>query len=151
VTEAVLRAVEAGRESAASRGIRVELQDDGAGARVLADREALAMIYSNLVENAVKYSRDGGEVRVRVWRDGMYVGVSVRDRGIGISPEDCGKIFDEFYRARTEETAAIPGTGLGLSLVRRLTELHEGTVSVSSELGTGSEFTVRLPLAGPTA
>jgi len=150
VSEAVGRAVETGRESAASRGIRVELQDDGGGARVLADREALVMIFSNLVENAVKYSRDGGEVRVRISRDGMYVGVSVRDRGIGISPEDCGKIFDEFYRARTEETAAIPGTGLGLSLVRRLAELHQGTVGVSSELGVGSEFTVRLPLADGT-
>ncbi len=84
---------------------------------------------------------------MRIQRQGMYVSVGVRDNGIGISPEDCAKIFDEFYRARTEETAAIPGTGLGLSLVRRLTELHEGTVSVTSQLGAGSEFTVRLPIA----
>ncbi|MGA2639974.1 MAG: ATP-binding protein [Spirochaetia bacterium] len=59
--------------------------------------------------------------------------------------EDSAKVFDEFYRARNEQTAGIPGTGLGLSLVKRLTELHEGTVSVSSELGKGSEFTVRFP------
>jgi len=150
VAEAASRAVETGRESAAPRGIHVELQDDGGGARVLADREALVMIFSNLVENAVKYSRDGGEVRVHVTREGMYVSVAVRDRGIGISPEDCAKIFEEFYRARTEETASIPGTGLGLSLVKRLTELHEGTVSVSSQIGAGSEFTVRLPLAEET-
>jgi len=105
------------------------------------------MIFSILLENAGKYSRDGGTAQVRVEREGMYVSVAVRDRGIGISPEDCARVFDEFYPARTEETAAVPGTGLGLSLVRRLTELHEGTVSVTSELGMGSEFTVKLPLA----
>jgi len=147
VVEAVSRAVEASRESAGPRAIRIELEDAGAGARVLADREALSMIFGNLVENAVKYSRDGAAVHVRIEQDARHVSVSVQDHGIGISAEDCGKIFDEFYRARTEETAAIPGTGLGLSLVKRLTELHEGTVGVHSELGAGSTFTVRLPLA----
>jgi signal transduction histidine kinase len=79
----------------------------------------------------------------------MYVTVAVKDDGIGMSPEDAAKAFDEFYRARNEQTASIPGTGLGLSLVKRLTELHEGTVSVSSQFGAGSEFTVRLPLIQP--
>jgi two-component system, OmpR family, phosphate regulon sensor histidine kinase PhoR len=146
VTETVARAVETGRDGAVQRGISLDLVDEGNGARVLADREALFMIFSNLVENAVKYSRDGGQVHVRIERQGTYVRVSVRDHGIGISPGDCARVFDEFYRARTEETAAIPGTGLGLSLVRRLTELHDGTVSVTSELGAGSEFAVRFPV-----
>jgi len=147
VAEAVARAVEASRDSASQRGISLDVSDEGPGSRVLADREALFMIFSNLVENAVKYSRDGGNVAVRIERQGMYVSVAIRDHGIGISPEDCARVFDEFYRARTEATAAISGTGLGLSLVRRLTELHEGTVSVTSDLGAGSEFTVRLPVA----
>ena len=151
VAEAVARAVETSRDSASQRGISLDVSDEGPGSRVLADREALFMVFSNLVENAVKYSRDGGQVAVRIERQGMYVSVVVRDHGIGISPEDCARVFDEFYRARTEATAAIPGTGLGLSLVRRLTELHEGTVSVASELGAGSEFTVRLPVADPPA
>jgi two-component system phosphate regulon sensor histidine kinase PhoR len=147
VAEAVSRAVETSRDTASQRGISLHVSDEGPGSRVLADREALLMIFTNLLENAVKYSRDGGQVAVRIHRDGMYVSVAVRDHGIGISPEDCARVFDEFYRARTEDTAAIPGTGLGLSLVRRLTELHEGTVSLTSELGAGSEFTVRLPVA----
>jgi len=73
--------------------------------------------------------------------------VGVKDDGIGLSPADSAKVFDEFYRARSEQTASIPGTGLGLSLVKRLVELYQGTVSVSSVPGEGSEFTVRIPAA----
>jgi two-component system phosphate regulon sensor histidine kinase PhoR len=114
---------------------------------VLADREALAMVYANLVENAIKYSREGGHVEVSMQRAGIYVTVAVKDDGIGISPEDCAKVFDEFYRVRGEHTASISGTGLGLSLVKRLTEMHEGTVTVHSVLGRGSEFVVSIPAA----
>jgi two-component system phosphate regulon sensor histidine kinase PhoR len=137
--------IETLREGAAERGIAIELSADEPGARVLADREALSMILSNLVENAVKYSRRGGIIRVRLERQGIYLAMTVKDNGIGLAPEDAAKVFEEFYRARNEQTASIPGTGLGLSLVKRLAELHEGTVSVSSEPGAGSEFTVRLP------
>ncbi len=105
------------------------------------------MIVSNLLENAVKYGREGGRAELRVARDGPYVSVSVRDDGIGISPEDQAKVFDEFYRARNEQTASITGTGLGLSLVKRLAEMHEGTVRVESVPGEGSTFTVSIPVA----
>jgi signal transduction histidine kinase len=145
VADVVAETVEAHREKAEEHRISVKISDCVTGARVLADKDALSMIFSNLVENAVKYSRDGGDVLVRIGREGMYVTVSVKDNGIGISPEDLAKVFDEFYRARNEQTASIPGTGLGLSLVKRLTELHEGTVGVSSEPGKGSEFIVRFP------
>ncbi len=148
VADVAAEAVEAYRDKAEERRIALELKEGSEGARALADREALSMIFSNLVENAVKYTRDGGHVVVQTGREGMYVTVSVKDNGIGISPEDTARVFDEFYRARNEQTASIPGTGLGLSLVKRLTELHEGTVSVSSTPGNGSEFTVRLPRMG---
>ena len=145
VADIVAEVVESQREKAAENRISLEISDCASEARVLADRDALSMIFSNLVENAIKYSRPDGHVLVRTARDGMDVTVSVKDDGIGMSPEDAAKVFDEFYRARNEQTASIPGTGLGLSLVKRLTELHEGTVSVSSTPGTGSEFTVRFP------
>ena len=145
VAAAIAEVVEASREKAASRGITVVAEPCTGGLRVLADRDALAMIYGNLVENAVKYSKDNGHVRVRAVRDGIYVAVSVDDDGIGIAAEDIPKLFAEFSRIRNEQTAAIPGTGLGLSLVKRLTELHEGTVTVSSCPGKGSVFTVRIP------
>ena len=146
---AVVTAVTEGlRERAAERGISVTLDgaDPGGAPAVLADREALAMIFSNLVENAVKYGRDGGHVAVRIARDGPYVSVNVRDDGIGMSPEDRDRVFDEFFRARNEQTASITGTGLGLSLVKRLAEMHQGTVSVESAPGEGSAFTVNLPI-----
>jgi signal transduction histidine kinase len=142
---------EANREKAAEKRIAISVsgEDRGDALRVLADRDTLSMVYANLVENAIKYSREGGHVWVSMRETGMYVTVSVKDDGIGMSPEDCTKVFDEFYRARNEHTASIPGTGLGLSLVKRLTELHEGTVTVTSTLGQGSEFTVNIPaLAG---
>jgi two-component system, OmpR family, phosphate regulon sensor histidine kinase PhoR len=148
---AVLREVVEGfREPAAEKGLALTLvpAPDGAVTQLLADRDALSMIYGNLVENAVKYSRENGRVEARIGRDGGYVTVAVTDDGIGIAPEEQAKVFDEFYRVRGEETASIPGTGLGLSLVRRLTELHEGTVTLQSAPGKGSTFTVRLPASG---
>lgn len=147
----VAAVAEALRERAAERGITLAVEGAEAGEvpAVLADREALAMIVSNLVENAVKYGRDGGRAEVRLLRDGPYVSVSVRDDGIGISPEDQARVFDEFYRARTEQTASITGTGLGLSLVKRLAEMHEGTVRLESSPGEGSTFTVSIPAAVP--
>ncbi len=145
----VAAVVEGLRERAAERGITLTVEGAAAGEvpPVLADTEALAMIVSNLVENAIKYGRDGGRAEVRLARDGPYVSVSVRDDGIGISPEDQGKVFDEFYRARSEQTAGITGTGLGLSLVKRLAEMHEGTVRLESVPGAGSTFTVSIPAA----
>ncbi|MGA2481007.1 MAG: ATP-binding protein [Spirochaetia bacterium] len=146
VAAVVADVVEANREKALEKGIEVSVSAAaGELPRVLADRDALSMVYSNLVENALKYSQEGGHVWVRLGHAGIYVTVAVRDDGIGLAPEDCTRVFDEFYRVRGERTASIPGTGLGLSLVKRLTELHEGTVGLTSVLGKGSEFTVSIP------
>jgi len=119
-------AAEAFRERAAEKGLSLEVSPAEEALQVLADRDALISIVSNLVENAVKYNPEKGRVRVRTGREGIYVTVSVRDDGIGIASEEQAKVFEEFYRVRGEQTAAIPGTGLGLSLVKRLAELHEG-------------------------
>jgi two-component system phosphate regulon sensor histidine kinase PhoR len=115
-------------------------------ARALADRDALLMIFSNLIDNAIKYTPEGGHVGVHVSNDGMYVKVSVKDDGIGMEPADRERLFDEFFRAKNDYTANVPGTGLGLALVKRLTEMHQGRVSVESSPGTGSEFAVQLPV-----
>ena len=115
--------------------------------QVLADRNAMQVVFKNLLENAVKYTPRGGRVEVTVEENGLYARVRIKDNGFGMKPEEKNKIFDEFYRAKNGLTARIPGTGLGLSLVKRLLDLQDGTVSVSSEYGKGSEFTVCIPLS----
>jgi signal transduction histidine kinase/CheY-like chemotaxis protein len=141
-------ALEAQREKAAEK--KIALSADGGAPRepcaVLADHDALMIVINNLIENAIKYTPEGGRIRLKTERDGMYMSISVEDTGIGMTPEDKGKVFDEFFRARNELTSGIPGTGLGLSLVKKLTEMHQGKVEVSSELGKGSTFTVSLPV-----
>ncbi len=149
VVKIAAESVEAYRERAAEK--KITLSSNGAGpgetGKVLADRDALLLVFNNLIENAIKYTPEGGSVRVRVGGDAMYVTFRVKDDGIGMSAEDRGKVFDEFYRARNAHTANIPGTGLGLSLVKRITELHQGKVEVISEPEKGSEFTVSLPVS----
>ena len=145
VAQVAADAVEANREKSQEKKIQLSFTA-GAREKALADREALLMVFSNLIDNALKYTPEGGHVGVHVSHDGLYVKVTVRDDGIGMDPGDKDKAFDEFYRAKNDFTANVPGTGLGLSLVKRLTELHQGRVSVASSPGAGSEFSVLLPV-----
>jgi two-component system phosphate regulon sensor histidine kinase PhoR len=142
-------AVESHRERAEASRIALELDGSGEGetGSVLADRDALLMVIGNLIDNAIKYTPEKGHVRVRVEQNGMYVRIVVQDDGIGIALEHVDRVFDEFFRVKNEHTASIPGTGLGLSLVRRITEMHHGQVSVESTPGRGSIFTISLPLS----
>lgn len=114
----------------------------------------LDRVLTNLLSNAVKYSPGGGRVRVSVDGNGASVALSVSDEGVGMSAEERRRIFEPFYRgARLRQ--AVPGTGLGLSTVRRIVEAHGGEIKVRSEPGRGSTFEVRLPgvvsaIASPT-
>jgi two-component system phosphate regulon sensor histidine kinase PhoR len=154
--------VEAHREKAAEKRVTLVVEraagspsggtpggGPGGGApTVLADRDALSIIVANLVDNAIKYTPEGGTVALATGREGIYATVSVRDTGIGLSAADRERVFEEFYRVRSEQTHGITGTGLGLSLVKRLVEQHQGSIAVDSVPGKGSTFTVRLPVEG---
>ena len=101
----------------------------------------------NLLSNAVKYSTDEKYIKVWVVRHSPeYIGIVVKDRGIGIDPEDLEKIFDRFYRAGDELTRGISGAGLGLSLIDQIVRAHGGEIQVESEKGRGSVFTILLPI-----
>ncbi|OLC53603.1 MAG: hypothetical protein AUH85_13875 [Chloroflexi bacterium 13_1_40CM_4_68_4] len=100
----------------------------------------------NLLSNAVKFTPDGGRVDVRATRRDGEIHLSVRDTGVGIAPEDRALIFEEFQQASAGRQAEA-STGLGLSLARKLVELHGGRIWVESEIGKGSTFTVALPIA----
>ncbi|MFH1437293.1 MAG: ATP-binding protein [Pseudomonadota bacterium] len=143
----VKEAVELFREKAEAKHIALALDLDGTAESrpVLADRNALAIIMRNLIDNAVKYTPDKGHVNVSIKSDGMYMNVSVRDDGIGMARGEKDKIFDEFYRVKNDYTVRVPGTGLGLTLVKKLVDMHQGKISVQSESGGGSLFRVSLP------
>lgn len=114
---------------------------------VMADEEGLRAILNNLIDNAIKYTPQGGRVTVR-WSDEGATGlIEVEDTGIGISSQDQARIFERFYRADKARSREVGGTGLGLSIVKHLTQALSGTVSLTSELGRGSRFQVRLPAA----
>lgn len=114
------------------------------------DADAIGQALHNLLDNAVKYSGDSREIVVRLARDNGFLVLSVRDRGIGIARGEQDKIFDRFHRVGTALVHEVKGSGLGLSIVRHIVEVHGGRVSVESEPGTGTTFFIRLP-AGETA
>jgi signal transduction histidine kinase len=118
--------------------------------RLTADRVRLAQVFSNLLNNAAKFTEPGGQVMLSAAQDGAQAVVRVRDTGVGIPPEGVAKVFDLFAQMGGAVGRSQGGLGIGLALVKRVVELHEGTVSVHSDgPGQGTEFTVRLPLAGP--
>jgi len=125
------------------RGISMELDAD-AGIELFADAGEAEIVLNNLVSNAVKYNRDGGKVTVAIRRKGDAVRIAVTDTGFGLSPEEAGKLFNEFMRIKNEHTVKILGSGLGLSTVRKIANMYDGEAIVKSEPGVGSTFTVTL-------
>jgi signal transduction histidine kinase len=113
------------------------------------DGEAVASVLVNLLSNAMKFSPHEKEVTVRLFRRNGQAVLQVADKGIGISPRDLSRIFKRFYRAKNEVVSETRGSGLGLTLVKHITEAHGGTVEVESEPGKGSVFSIILPISGP--
>lgn len=113
---------------------------------IYGDPELLELVWTNLLSNAVKFTPAGGEIGLSLSADKENAVVRIRDTGCGMSRETAAHIFDKFYQGDTSHAAE--GNGLGLALVQRILDLSDGTVTVKSELGEGSVFTVRLPAAG---
>lgn len=124
----------------------LELVQDIGPVAVSADRVRLRQILDNLLSNAIKFTADGGRIDVTARRVGDEVQFSVSDTGVGIAPEDHERVFEEFQQVGDRGSRA-SGTGLGLALTRRLVLAHGGAITVESELGKGSRFTVTLPAA----
>ena len=131
-----------------SRVHRLVLELPAEELRLACDRENLERVIENLLDNAFKYSPGGGTVRVRLVREGDEAVLSVTDEGIGIPPEEQAALFTRYARATNAPARSYGGLGLGLYLSREIVERHGGQISVASEVGRGSTFTVRLPLEG---
>jgi PAS domain S-box-containing protein len=118
---------------------------------VTGDRDRLIQVVSNLVNNAVKYSPEGGTVTLFSRAEGGYALVSVSDTGLGIPPDEIGHVFERFRRVRSGAAQSIPGTGLGLAIVKQIVEMHGGKIWVESAVGHGSSFHFTIPLAAESA
>jgi signal transduction histidine kinase len=137
------------------RGIGVNLTNSGFGYAVTfasqgesflacMDKKLLRQLLGNLLSNAIKYSPEGGEVLLKLTCQDDKAIFEIQDRGIGIPREDQSRLFEFFYRAKN--VGAIAGTGLGLAIVKTCVDLHRGEITIHSEVGVGTRFTVSLPL-----
>ncbi len=148
--DALLKAAKTVRTSIESRSQRLTLQVPDDLPLVQADPNRLVQILTNLLSNATKYTPDEGGIRVEVGVEGDHVRCAVSDTGIGMSPEDLERLFTKFFRSDHPHVREVPGTGLGLVIVKNLVELQGGEVEVASELGRGTRVSFTLPVVKET-
>jgi two-component system phosphate regulon sensor histidine kinase PhoR len=144
VAEVVHGLVEHFAPLAADRGVRIQV-DLPSPFPLWADRRRLEQILTNLLDNAVKFNKPGGTVAIRGSRGDRGSVLTIEDSGIGIPADSLEKIFHRFHQVSRDRSRAVRGTGLGLAIVKHLMRLHDGSVTVSSELGEGSRFTLEFP------
>jgi signal transduction histidine kinase len=137
------------KERAGRHGIALECTIDPALGEIHADERKMKQILLNLLSNAVKFTPDGGRISVAANSIAGGIEISVTDTGIGIAPEDCEAVFDEFRQVGPQSATKAEGTGLGLALARKFVELHGGAIGVTSEVGKGSTFTFSLMNCAP--
>jgi len=143
LADLIRQTVDLFEDLADERGVRIDTGTSGDLA-IPVDRDRMRQVLANLLDNAVKYTPRGGRIEIAAAREGPYAVVTVTDTGVGIPPDELPHIWDRLYRG--DKSRAERGLGLGLSLVKAIVEAHGGRVSVTSTLGKGSRFELRLPL-----
>jgi PAS domain S-box-containing protein len=111
-----------------------------------ADQNEITRLFTNILSNAIKYNKDKGKIYINVYYSTNYVNVEISDTGIGMKPEEKAKLFQEFFRAKNEFTRGVSGTGLGLTIVKRIIDSYHGKIEVDSEFGKGTTFKIQLPI-----
>lgn len=133
------------KAKAAEKNIELTFELPAKIAVIRGDRDKIELVMHNMIGNALKYTGNGGSIRVCYTEDDERIRIDVADSGIGIGPADIDKIFERFYRAKDPRIEGIEGTGLGLAISRELVRLHGGELVVESEVGKGSTFSMLLP------
>ncbi len=137
--------------AADEKGVALTLKLPPKVPKVRADKQRLAVLVTNVVGNAVKYTPSGGRVDVSVTVDDVALHVAVSDTGIGIAPEEQARVFEKFYRASSSAVQSVTGTGLGLAIAREIARMHGGDIRLTSQVGKGSTFTIDLPVLAEVA
>jgi signal transduction histidine kinase len=150
-SELVRAGVDDYQSQGGTNGHRIEVATVQRQILIEADREAMGRVVRNLLENAVKYSPEAMTVWVETDCDNDAAVLRVRDEGIGIPPEEQSRIFEKFVRGEAAKKACIPGTGIGLAMVKEIVSVHHGELGLASEVGRGSTFMVRLPLSSASS
>ena len=146
LTEVIIDQVDFHRPKADAKGVKLDRETLPGLPKVLANRQNMEEVLTNLITNAINYTPAGGKITVSASLEKHYLCIRVRDNGLGIEEEELGRIFDRFYRVKNQKTRYIIGTGLGLPIVKSIVEAHEGKIRVESEVDHGSTFSVYLPL-----
>jgi signal transduction histidine kinase len=136
---------------ATTKGIAVTFVPVATNVRVTADRHRLEQILINLVSNAIKFTPEGGTVRIEASNNGAQAAIRVSDTGVGIPADRLQSIFEPFVQVDSEFTRTVSGAGLGLAISRDLARMMGGDLTVESELGKGSTFSVSLPASSDAA
>jgi two-component system phosphate regulon sensor histidine kinase PhoR len=149
--ELVNRAITAAQPAIDAKQHRLAASMPERKVEVYGDRQHLSQLVDNLLDNAIKYTPEKGQIRVRLRAEAADLVLEVEDSGIGISPQYQQRVFERFYRVDKARSQSLGGSGLGLSIVKNIAERHSGNVNVISQLGVGSTFTFRMPLAQSSA
>ena len=149
-TDLISRTVTSANAALEAKQHRLDMALPAHKVEVFGDRQHLSQLVDNLIDNAIKYTPEKGQIQVRLRTDAVDMILEVEDSGIGISPQYQQRVFERFYRVDKARSQSLGGTGLGLSIVKNIAERHNGNVSVISQLGVGSTFIFRMPFAQST-
>jgi len=147
LSETVQRTLELMQPQVQDKNITLQVNVEDQLPIINGNKSSMEAMFINLISNAIKYTPSDGQVGLEIGKNGHYLQLKVSDTGIGIEEKDISRIFDKFYRERSERTKHISGTGLGLSIVKGVVDAHHGSISVESEIGKGTTFTVLLPIS----
>jgi two-component system phosphate regulon sensor histidine kinase PhoR len=127
-------------------GKRIDMDASLEEVSITADEDLLSQVWTNLIQNSIKFTSQGGKVCVELRRRGAKIEFRINDTGLGISAEDQARVFERFFKADKSRTRVNGGSGLGLSIAKKIVEMHEGTIDLESKPGGGTTFTISLPM-----